>query len=231
MDILERVQQRVSKMMKGLEHLSYGERLRELGLFSLEKRRLRGDLTNAYKYLKGGCQEDGARLFSVVPSARTRGHGHTMKHRRFPLNIRKHFCTVRASKHRHRLPREIVESPSLEIFKGHLDAVLSNQLWVAHLSRGVGPDDLQPQPVCDSVKLHVFIEAAKSSRCPNDTRPVMGCLQPMSTQQEQRFHSCCHTTWGRQRQGGERTWRWFQETEAKGMSCLEIPGIHHHFLH
>ncbi|PKU46933.1 hypothetical protein llap_2768 [Limosa lapponica baueri] len=62
-ELLEGVQQRATKMTNGLEYLSYEETLRDLGLFNLEKRRLIGDLVNAYKYLKGRCQEDGVGPF------------------------------------------------------------------------------------------------------------------------------------------------------------------------
>ncbi|KAJ7425708.1 hypothetical protein WISP_22356 [Willisornis vidua] len=101
-------------MIRELEHLSF-EETQKLDLFSLEKRRLGGDLINSCERLRGGCQEDGARLFLVVSSNRTRSNGHKLKHRRFHLNLNKNFFTMRVSEHWNRLPSMIMESPSEDI--------------------------------------------------------------------------------------------------------------------
>ena len=113
-------------MNRGLEHLCCGERLRELGLFSLEKRRLRGELIAAFQYIRGASKKDGERVFIKACSDRTRGNGFKLKEGRFTLDMRKKCFMMTVVRHWKRLPREVVDAPSLEVFKARLDGALSS---------------------------------------------------------------------------------------------------------
>ena len=87
---------------------------------------LQGDLIAAFQYLKGAHKKDGDRLFSRACCDSTTGDGFKLKEGRFRLDIRKKVFTMRVVRHWHRLPREVVDAPSLETFKVRLDWAMSN---------------------------------------------------------------------------------------------------------
>jgi len=113
-------------MTELLESLPYEETLRELGLFTLEKRGLRGNFIAVFQYLKGSCQEDRCSPFARSHLERTRGSGCKLHQESFHLHTRKTFFAVRTIDHCNNLPRDVVESPSLEVFKTQLNKVLHN---------------------------------------------------------------------------------------------------------
>ena len=117
------VQRRDVKMISGLEHLSYEDRLRELGLFSLEKRRLRGDLIAVFQYLKGANRKAGEEVFVMAGSDGTRQNGFKLEESRFRLDIRTKSFTVRVVRSWSRLFRKVVDAPTLEAFKARLDVL------------------------------------------------------------------------------------------------------------
>ena len=80
-------------MVRGLQHLSYEEMLRELGWLSLEKRRLRGELSVAFQYLKGPDKQEAEQPFTRLHSDRTRGNGFKLRQGRFRLDIRRKVFT------------------------------------------------------------------------------------------------------------------------------------------
>ena len=106
-----------SEAVKGLEHKS------ELGLFSLEKRSLRGDLIVLYDCLKGGCGEVGVSLVLQITATEREGVALSsgMEGSGWMLG---YFFSKRVVRHWHRLPSEVVESSSLEVFKKRVDVAL-----------------------------------------------------------------------------------------------------------
>ena len=97
-------------MIRGQENRSYDDRLRAMGLFSLEKRRLRSDVMATCEFIMGDHQYLGERLFTRAPQGMMRLNGYKLLQDRFKLDIRKNFFTVRASRVWNSLPLEVVQA-------------------------------------------------------------------------------------------------------------------------
>ena len=114
---------------RGLEHLPCEDRLMDLGLFSLEKRRLWCDLIAALQYLKGAYKQEGNQLFERVDNSRARGNGFMLKKGRVRLDIRGKFFTMRVVRFWNRLPREVVDALSLDMLKTRLEGTMGSLVW------------------------------------------------------------------------------------------------------
>ena len=118
----------------------------------------KGNLIAAFQYLKEAYKQEGQWLFKRVDSDRTRENGFKLRQGRFWLDIRRKFFTQRVVTHWSRLPKEVVDAPSLEAFKARLDVALGSLVWwlvTLHIAGGLKVDDhcgpFQPRLFYDSM--------------------------------------------------------------------------------
>ena len=118
---MERVQRRATKMIDECKSFSYEDRLKFTGLSTLEARRIRGDMIEVFKILKGISKLDSASWFQLANNSRTRGHKLKLIKKRSRLDIRKHFFSQRVVNDWNSLPEIVVEAESVNSFKNEYD--------------------------------------------------------------------------------------------------------------
>ena len=122
-DNIEKVQRRMTRMINGMGEFSYEERLRKTGLVTLEMRRLRSDLIEVFKIMRGleGLRRDD---FFIMDHRKSRGHSYKIFKQRPRLNIRKYYFANRIVDEWNNLPREAVQAESVNSFKAKIDPLI-----------------------------------------------------------------------------------------------------------
>ena len=117
-------------MIPELRHLPYEERLKRLNLITLEQRRLRGDLIEVFKLVKGFEDMDYKKLFKIHDINITRGHSYKFFTPHARLDVRKQFFSIRVIKHWNRLPDKAVNAESINCFKKEIDQYIKKRAHI-----------------------------------------------------------------------------------------------------
>ena len=125
--LIERVQRRSTKLVPELKHLCYEDRLKALGLTTLEQRRKRGDLIEVFRILKGFEKVDHNQFFELNAEGILRGHTLKIKKNRSNTNLRQNFFTSRVVNEWNSLPSSVVEADTINCFKNRLDKYLNSK--------------------------------------------------------------------------------------------------------
>ena len=129
--LLEKVQRRMTKMIQGMRNFSYERRLKLLKLHSLERRRVRGDLIEVFKWIKGFNKGEVGKVLTAFNQGRTRSNGFKLEKRRFRKEIGKNWFTNRVVNEWNGLSRQVVSAESLGSFKGELDRFMDgDERWM-----------------------------------------------------------------------------------------------------
>ena len=123
---LENIQRRATKLVHGFNKMSYEQRLEALGLYSLQQRRLRGDLIETYKILNGNEKINSEQLFQKATTTELRGHSLKLYKKSSRLELRKHFFQPKNTvDHWNKLPDNVVSAATISSFIKRLD----EQIW------------------------------------------------------------------------------------------------------
>ena len=120
-DLLEKVQQRATRLLPELRHAAYTDRLKDLQLPTLAYRRQRADLIQIFRMLKGYDKVDASRFFKLAQGSTTRGHNFKIVKQRFHTRLRQYAFSIRSVNNWNSLPKEVVNATTVNQFKSSLE--------------------------------------------------------------------------------------------------------------